>query len=582
VNFPGGSLLRSSARKVATLAIGAAACLGLLAGCADGPVAGSEIGNPTIAGTVQYPDGSPVAGATVTLRRKDYVARDAGEGLIRTGIDPMRWLAKRAVFKAEVETDARGRYRIDSVDTGTYRLEVNDGEQKGLLRDVTVDSSDRLIDLMTDTAEANGAITGVLRLLDPTPGRYLAYVRGLERVTRVREDNGTFSLSDCPAGTYTVHFSCLDAGCLSKDVPGVVVKSGQTTVMDTVVLQTFATEKYAAWKNSMRLAFHAASVGAEEAVHGFPLLVRLTAENFPFEGADGKGRDIRFADALDNNLHFEIESWDSAGRKADLWVRIPTVTAGADSQSLTLYWGNPAAAAYSSGVEVFPRGEGFRGVWHLGEKAGNENNGFRDASANGNHGTGRGYPAAGPGVADGAQSFDGSSSIAIGADSTLHADSAVTLELWANLYDFGTFRRLVSKASSAGGYPWTEFGIESDAGGRRLAMVVGIGDSSHSVVSGSEVAAGQWTHVVGIYDGSHLRIYLNGVLEGTDERTGLLRDHGRGLSIGKYEHDAASNFNGALDEIRITSRARSASWVKLSYESQKPGSTFLTFSAAKP
>ena len=132
----------------------------------------------------------------------------------------------------------------------------------------------------------------------------------------------------------------------------------------------------------------ASGAGVEDTVEGFPLLVRLDSANFPWEGADGRGRDVRFADTLGNNLHFEIERWDSTARRAEIWVRMPVVNGNSQGQALTLYWGNDSAASYSSGPEVFPRAEGYRGVWHLQENAGRTANGFRDATFNNNHGTG--------------------------------------------------------------------------------------------------------------------------------------------------------------------------------------------------
>lgn len=578
-------------RALAAAALCAGALCALLAsGCADlGPVAGSEIGNPTIAGAVLKPDGSPAAGATVILRRKDYLAKGIGEGLISTSILPEVWLAKRGLFDsrglfmAETETDAEGRFHIDSVDTGSYRIEVNDGAE-GLLIDVAVDSADKEVKLPVGSLGAVATLRGVLRTVDPAAGQYLAFVRGLERTVLVDRTTGAFTLPALPAGTYSVHFGCLDAGCLSRDVAGITVRAGEDAVMDTVVLATFASENYTAWKSSMKIALNTTASGADlpDTVRGFPLLVRLDSANFPFAGAGPRGQDVRFADALGNNLHFEIERWDSAARRAEIWVRLPAVHGNSDTQTLTLYWNNPEAAAYSSGVEVFPRAEGFRGVWHLAENGGSADNGYRDASANNNHGTGRALPNTPVGLLGPGQAFDGGSSVITAPDSTLHPDSGLTLEMWARFASLGPFRRLVSKAYPSGRFPWTEYGLESDADGRRITMALGLKDSLYGARSAREINADEWIHITGTYDGSQIRIYLDGVLEGAVERKGPISDYGRGLCFGKYEHDEASNFNGVLDEIRVTGTARPPAWIRLSYENQRPGSRLLSFSKPFP
>lgn len=557
----------------------------LVSGCGDGRVAGSEIGNPTIAGVILNPDGSPAAGATVSLRRKDYVAMGIGETLIRSEVEPEIWLAKKGVFKTEVETDAKGRFEIDSVDTGSYRIEVIDTLGKGLLLDVAVTSESDKIELPAGTARANGSISGTLRTLDPAAAQYIAWVRGVERAALVSSVDGRFSLPNCPAGVYTLYFGCLDRGCLSKEVPNVKVEVGTAVEMDTVFLQTFSTEIYAAWKSSMKIRLNTTDSGAgvTDTVAGFPLLVRLDSSNFPFAGADGAGRDIRFLDAHGNRLPFEIERWDSLARKAEIWVRMESVHGNSAAQAITMFWGNPSAEAFASGAaDVFPRSEGYRGVWHLAENPGSADNGYRDASANANHGIGYSLPTTRSDLVGPALAFNGASSVKVAADSSLHSDSGVSIELWANFAGLGSFRRLVSKAFSSGRYPWTEYDIESDSTGRRIAFVVGLRDSMYGVKSVREIRKDEWIHVTGSFDGTELRVYINGVLEGAVERKGTIADHGRGLVFGKYEHDGASNFNGSLDEVRVTGKPRSAAWIRLSYENQRPGSGMLIFSPPTP
>ena len=43
---------------------------------------------------------------------------------------------------------------------------------------------------------------------------------------------------------------------------------------------------------------------------------------------------------------------------------------------------------------------------------------------------------------------------------------------------------------------------------------------------------------------------------------------------------AEEPFTGAMDEIRVSGRARSESWIRLSFENQKHGSTVVTIANA--
>ena len=87
----------------------------------------------------------------------------------------------------------------------------------------------------------------------------------------------------------------------------------------------------------------------------------------------------------------------------------------------------------------------------------------------------------------------------------------------------------------------------------------------------------EWRHVALAVSGDMVRFYVDGILERTINNNGEevsklgtlrtptstpvdLGDHGNGRGP----------FNGALDEVRFESVARSANWLKLSFENQKP------------
>jgi hypothetical protein len=93
---------------------------------------------------------------------------------------------------------------------------------------------------------------------------------------------------------------------------------------------------------------------------------------------------------------------------------------------------------------------------------------------------------------------------------------------------------------------------------------------------------GQWYHVVGVVDrtnGTH-KIYVNGVNEDTNTFT---------AGAAAYEYDAkpwrigiadtgrvdwAWPANGKIDEVRISSTARSSEWIATEFNNQGTPSTF--------
>src|SRR5206468_3352246 len=86
-------------------------------------------------------------------------------------------------------------------------------------------------------------------------------------------------------------------------------------------------------------------------------------------------------------LAYQIESWDNVAQKAALWVKVD-VKGNDKAQSLTMHWGNSAAADESDGKKVFPKSEGWASVWHLSEKGSTVDGNYKDATENAAHGHG--------------------------------------------------------------------------------------------------------------------------------------------------------------------------------------------------
>ncbi|MDB5048737.1 MAG: putative protein of unknown function acetylesterase [Fibrobacteres bacterium] len=560
-----------------------AAIFSLLSCTEKGPttVAGSEIGNPTVAvsGIALYPDGRTAGGASVLLRRQDFLAEDKGTKLLSS----MARLgqAKVSVSLANVFTDSQGRFRIDSVDAGDYRIEINDGQSQGLVLDfpVTVKTHKDTV-VHPDSLRANGTVYGMVEWDAPPLTPFVALAYGMDRVAIVDQVTGKFTIDQLPPGTYTFKVGCLSRGCLSKDVENVHVAAGESVNLPVVTLSSFATEDYSKWTDSAKVTVNTSASGAavSETLANFPLLVRLDSSNFDFSKADGRGRDIRFASLSGRHLHFDIERWDSLVRKAEIWVQVDSIYGDNGAQSLKMLWGNQAAAYYTGSTQVFGAQAGYRGVWHLAEEGSSTANGFRDASGHANHGTGIGIGpvASREAVAGQGLSFDGNTSVEVKADSSLHTKDSLTLEVWINASEWGVeknkFKRIVSKAFAASGYPWTEYDIETDSTGTKVAFSITLGGTLRTVISSTQTELGYWYHVVGTYDGENLSIYVNGAQETSQLRPGVITDYGRGLTFGRYDFDNASNYHGKIDEVRVSSRARSAGWIKLSYENQKQGS----------
>ena len=87
---------------------------------------------------------------------------------------------------------------------------------------------------------------------------------------------------------------------------------------------------------------------------------------------------------------------------------------------------------------------------------------------------------------------------------------------------------------------------------------------------------GVWVNVIGTYDGSESKIYVNGTLSGTsnsqpDEVNRSVSGTMKNTAVPREISDSATNtdFNGKISNIQIYNRALSASEVLQNYNALK-------------
>lgn len=87
--------------------------------------------------------------------------------------------------------------------------------------------------------------------------------------------------------------------------------------------------------------------------------------------------------------------------------------------------------------------------------------------------------------------------------------------------------------------------------------------------SNAVVPTNQWSHVAGTYDGSKVRIYINGLPDADYGRTGSIASSADELTLGFRTYDEA--YNGLIDEVEIFNRALSAKEIAAIYNAGSMG-----------
>ncbi|MDB5104230.1 MAG: filamentous hemagglutinin N-terminal protein, partial [Fibrobacteres bacterium] len=352
----------------------------------------------------------------------------------------------------------------------------------------------------------------------------------------------------------------------------------------------YANTALSTWAYASKVYVNTSATGANTTsdVTNFPMLVRLTGANFDFSQARTDGGDLRFADSTGALLPYELARYDAANKLAEVWVLLPTVKANNNSQWFRMYWGKPSAVSLSSATSVFQPSNGIAGEYHLNEASGTA----LDATPNANNGTFNGnVPNQQTGLISKAHLFDGNGDyISAASNSTMDfsASDRVTVSAWVNRsgaavagQDEGIASKIEWTASAD--RSWNLIYKNTSLGFRFGVSTDGTSGNETFASSNYTATNGTWYHVTGVVDGTKVRIYVNGIEQGSTAFTGnIYYSTASPFKIGEVDDDGATNrqyWNGYLDEVSVASVARSADWIKLAYESQKAASTVLTLGA---
>ncbi len=213
-------------------------------------------------------------------------------------------------------------------------------------------------------------------------------------------------------------------------------------------------------------------------------------------------------------------------------------------------------------------GKDLVGYWPLDEESGTS---AYDASGKGSTGTLQSSPvwqSASSGLCKtgGCTSLNGSSQyIDIGDKSNLNLTSGGTISLWVKIPSVwlgSAYPSLAGKGSSAGWDTdgWALFAFSDNR--------IGIGMRNGTLTMSSSFTNSikdQWTHIVGTWDGSLVKLYQDGVQKTSNTQTITPPQTSTSFIIGRGP--ASYYFGGLIDDVRVYNRALATSEIKTLYES---------------
>jgi biopolymer transport protein ExbB len=323
------------------------------------------------------------------------------------------------------------------------------------------------------------------------------------------------------------------------------------------------------WKYARRIRLNTSATGAgvSQDIAGFPVLIRLTKDNFDFTPANTDGSDIRFSRSDTIRLPYEIERWDAGGGFAEVWVKVDTMYGNDSEQTITMYWGNAAATAPPVSGTVFDTADGFQGVWHMGDASEDT---VRDATLNRYHGVSpdSALPSGAGGIVGNCREFDGRTDFITMPNTAtgrldLQQDGKYSVSAWVKADTFVDLQQTLVSKGKYQYFLWVDstswqFWEYQDGAGWEAAT--------------QRATLKQWVLLTGVRDGNAQYLYVNG--ESADSLSLKFDIYPRNtesdLILGRA-HDAADSsfFRGDIDEVRIENTVRKPDWVRLSYMNQR-------------
>ncbi|MFX1428260.1 MAG: DUF2341 domain-containing protein, partial [Promethearchaeota archaeon] len=322
----------------------------------------------------------------------------------------------------------------------------------------------------------------------------------------------------------------------------------------------------------------------------FPILISLFDSDL-HDKVQPNGNDIAFNNGT-SWLFYEIElfnqTYNSTHAQLITWVRIPTLSPLEDT-IIRMYFGNSTMNRQENPNGVWD--SNFLGIWHLKESGTGVLNEYFDSSRYDNHGQGgegnSSYiPTQVTGKIGNAQDFNNLDGyydlIDCGNNSLWDLDGyGITLQAWIQ-HDITPDYHVYGIMNHKGWYDGYSMFINY-GGGNVIKPVFSLPGDTHQLVGANDVTAGTWHHVVATYNGSIMKIFVDGVQDpnvlvktNAIEPSSSEKDFWIGHGDQPQDKAWSAEWEGQIDEVRISNVGRSSDWILTEYTNQNNPNNFYT------
>ena len=306
-----------------------------------------------------------------------------------------------------------------------------------------------------------------------------------------------------------------------------------------------------------------------EVLYNFPVFINLSYD----PEMQSNFSDLRFYDSDcfngGNRIDYEIENY-TASTSAKIWVEIPTLTSPGKAISVYYYNNTDIGGVGQNATAVW--NSSFVGVWHMNAMNATDstNNSLNCKSSKPGNITLNSAA-----MVDGGVNFGGTRTTNYyinctnGSSSNVLNPTSITLESW--VYLKGNVTSGQQQAVLAKGSAPYQYDIYRTSGAPNMypflcnATACNGGGAPFSGTGGANVTLYTWHYLAVTYNQATIQSYQDGKLNTSSAAmTGPLNATSNKFGIGGYV-TSFNQFNGTIDEVRISNFARSANWINQTY-----------------
>lgn len=322
---------------------------------------------------------------------------------------------------------------------------------------------------------------------------------------------------------------------------------------------------YLNWSNRRTITFDNTTVNLDVIstdLVDFPVLVKLEdGVNIDYSKTRDNGEDIRFTDSEGTVLSYEIELWDESGVSI-VWVRVPMITADSDSDFIYMYYDNDEAEDAQEPQNVWD--DDYKAVWHntdltstLIEDSTTLNNiGKRSANE----------PLEVDSPIGKAQRYDGQNDYSKTLNNVDGPSSRLSIEGWFKHNGNGSnYEAVLHKGTNStigSSSFWMGLADNDD-----ITATIGAGNGVGWAAGRTSTNAvlNQWYYVAATWDGSVVRVFVDG-LQVSQYNLSNYTNLNTPTRMGASSDGSNYQFNGDIDDVRISGTDRSPSWIAATYK----------------